>query len=192
MITTTVQIPMTPEDIAELRAKQLAEAETRHRERQAKLNRAKGLPEPTVGTRLHVMTARGIKQRSRAGLAFTATSRVEVEVVAGTDEEVAKRQGHGQLVVNADGAERILADDGLVATTDANLVNAQQELARAQALIAELEGKLLVDREKAAAEAMRAAPESPDGRPTRLPAADKVRKTTPGGGDFGGDDKGKA
>lgn len=105
-------IPPTPEQLAELRAKTELMNEDRRRERVARTNRKRGLPEPRPGETLFVTTQRGIKRRSRAGVIFGDQAPVEVSVIDESDEQIAARQAAGESAVNVCGAEDILADTG--------------------------------------------------------------------------------
>lgn len=175
----TTQITMTAEELAAYHAKQQELAEQKSAERLAKANRARGLPEPTPGTKLYVSTARGISRRQRAGLAFAYTARTEVEVSDMDSREIARArdadgQVRGKRLVSRQQAEEILADDGLVVHTggDADALNkATKALQDAQARIAELEAKASQN----VVDARRNAEPSEDGSPSRLKAAAKAR-----------------
>lgn len=153
-----------------------AENERRTRLRLAAANRKRGLPEPKGGDVLHVRLVGGMKRRTRGGLKFAAGASVEVRVVDGPDAEVAERQRKGDSVVSVNGAEEILGDDGAFAVRaaphgdDAELLAAERQ--RADSAEAKLK---LLQAEIASMKAARSAPESTDGRPTRLPAARAAR-----------------
>lgn len=105
----TITIPESPQETAQLRAEAAAAEEKRAREALAKSNRERDLAEPKAGGSLFVATARGLRLRARAGLAFSPTP-AEVKVADVSDAEIARRQKTGEYVVNAYGAEQILAD----------------------------------------------------------------------------------
>lgn len=109
MLTTTVHVPVSAEELAELRAEEVRRNERRERDRVARTNRENGKERPRAGASLFVATARGIKTRGRAGLVFSETP-AEVQIVDKSDDEVAAIQKAGGYVVNEWGAERILAD----------------------------------------------------------------------------------
>lgn len=104
--------PPTPEELAERRRHIELANEQRRRDRVARLNRKRALPEPRPGDSLFVATQRGIKRRSRAGLIFNDQALVEVQIVDASDEAVVERQAGGETVTNTCGAEDILADTG--------------------------------------------------------------------------------
>lgn len=159
---------MDPEEAAaKLAANQVAN-EAKERDRLAASNRARGITAPAPGDKLYVRTAKGIKRRSRAGVVFHEDHKIEVTVV-----DADTTSGANQVSVH--GAEMILADDALnvnaPSATDSELTAARQELETAKAALAASQA------ENARLRAARMnAPESKDGRPTRLIAADAARK----------------
>jgi hypothetical protein len=75
----------------------------------ADANRKAGHAQPRPGATMYISTARGIKNRRRAGLLFSETP-AEVSVIDASDADVAEKQLAGAYVVNPWGAERILED----------------------------------------------------------------------------------
>jgi hypothetical protein len=139
-----------------------------------------------AGTKMHVTAARGLSRRARAGIVFNGKASIEVEVVDGTEAELAKRVAHGEAVVSPLGAAAIVADDALIVhggprtrgvqiAQDDELVAAKSALAAAQAELAKLRTS--------------SPPAKGEGRPERLAPtkADKAKA----GDDFG-EDKPKA
>lgn len=104
-----VQTYMTPREAARAKAEAAAQDEQLQRELLARTNREEDRPEPRDGDKLIVATAKGLKVRGRAGLAFSP-SPAEVKVADVSDEEIKARQLTGEYVVNIHGAEQILAD----------------------------------------------------------------------------------
>jgi hypothetical protein len=104
-----VRVLMSADEIAKARAAEIASNEDTYRTSVAAGNRDAGLPEPKQGAKLYVATTRGLKVRNRAGLAFSEVA-TEVTVVAGDDAKALEKQKQGAYVVNAWGAEQILAD----------------------------------------------------------------------------------
>jgi hypothetical protein len=115
MFTKTIHVPVTPGEIARQRADEQLAMEMDARDNLARENRKAGKPSPTPGDKLYVATARGIKQRARAGLQFSQQP-AEVTVIDASDEAVAEKQKSGAYVVNPWGAEQILADSNGKAT----------------------------------------------------------------------------
>jgi len=109
MKTITVNVPTSPDELAEQRRLAEENEAKRQREALAKANRDAGKPEPTVGGTLIVATARGLKVRGRAGLVFSPQP-AEVKISDATDEEIRAQQLAGTYVINVRGAEEILAD----------------------------------------------------------------------------------
>lgn len=185
---------MDPEEQARQHAETLAKNEARERARVAAANRAAGHAEPKPGDKLYVSLAlRDIKSRSRAGVTFSEGKRTEVVVVDVEDTdaaraELAARHIKGDKVVSVAGAELILADTGLnvrpVSVDDADASDLRAQLARVTAE----RDQAKLDYQRAVSEARRNAPESTDGSPSKLRAADKARAKlgTPPDDDFGG------
>lgn len=115
MLTVTVPVPISPQELAERRAEELRRNEEMHRRAVARKNRADGKPEPRPGMSLFVSTARGIKTRGRAGLVFSEQP-AELKIVDLSDEEVAAKVKAGAFIANPWGAEQILADANEPAT----------------------------------------------------------------------------
>jgi hypothetical protein len=109
MLTTTVHVPVSAAELAELRAEEARRNEMRERERLFRANRTAGKERPRTGGSLFVATARGIKTRGRAGLVFNENP-AEVTIVDLNDDEVRAKQLAGAYIVNEYGAEQILAD----------------------------------------------------------------------------------
>lgn len=109
MLTINVPIPVTAEEMARQRAESAAAEDKRIREDLSKANRAANRAEPKTGSSMFIATAHGIKARGRSGLVFSPVPS-EVKVLDKTDEEIAAMQRSGAHVVNAYGAERLLAD----------------------------------------------------------------------------------
>lgn len=177
-------LPAHPDDIKAANARITADLERRHREHVAKANRAKGHPEPKVGDTFYGWLRKQVRGnvRTREGISFEPGQNVKI-LVGDPDsaEHVAAAQKAGGPLVSIDGMERIFEDDTLVVGRDMTAV-ASEHLAAANARAAELaqQNAELAQRnaelEAKVAEAMRNAPESTDGRPSRLPAADRARK----------------
>lgn len=171
-----------------LRKIETSRNELRDRRDRARRNRRNKIPQPKVGDVLHVSVARGLNRRSRAGITFPKGPSVPVVVTALSDDEIDEmhkggRTLDGKQVTNTDGAERILEDGygegaGLIVRSEAfggeDLAAANQRAAKAER-----------ERDEAIAElqryrdAQRAAGESPDGRPTRLPALEAAKAKSP-------------
>lgn len=100
---------MTPQEIAREKREAQEREEKLQRELLAATNREEGRAAPKHGDKLVVATAKGLKVRGRAGLAFSPTP-TEVKVEDVSDEEIATRQKTGEYVVNLHGAEQIIAD----------------------------------------------------------------------------------
>jgi hypothetical protein len=145
----------------------------RERRQVAARNRRAGHAEPKPGDVLHVSLARGLTRRARAGVMFTKGPSVPVEVTDLTDADVLEAQKRGKAVVNTTGAELILDDDSLnvrsAPTADEDVDAIRGELERTKEENASLVAELQRLRD-----ARRAAPESTDGRSTRLAAARKA------------------
>jgi len=164
----------------------LSENLARSRARLARDNRKAGQPEPRAGMVMHVRVANGLKRRTRGGLKFSGATSIPVEVTELDDFDVAERQRAGKNVVNVAGAEAILADDALIVRPDSHGgEDVAAERARADAAEKEL-SELKSELAKLRA-ARQAAPESSEGRPTRLQAAARAR----GAGDAAVDPDGK-
>lgn len=170
-----------PEEQARQHAEVVARNEAKERARIAAANRAAGHAEPKPGDRLYVSLAlRDIKSRSRAGVTFEEGKRTEVLVVDVEDTETARadlaaRHKAGDKVASVAGAELILADTGLnVRPISADDVDAGELRAQLARMTAERD-QARQDYQRAIAEARRAAPESTDGSPSKLRAADKAR-----------------
>lgn len=159
---------MDPEEAAARLALKQAENELAERARLAASNRKRGLAVPVVGNKLYVRTAKGIKRRSRAGVTFHEERSTEVTVV---EDEF----GSGENEVSVHGAEMILGDDALnvnaPSATDSELTAARKELEAARSEMAAQSAEIARLRA-----ARMNAPESKDGRPTRLMAADAARR----------------
>jgi hypothetical protein len=150
-------------------------------------NKEAGYPRaPMPGDKLYVSVERSLQRRSRAGLRFERGQPQAVEVVALSDEDVLKEQKAGKYVVNPYGADMIIEDTSLIlargpqaASDDVVERNAQLE---EELQLARAELKKLRD-------ARANAPESTDGKPSRLPAAraaaanpgDQTTRTQAGG-----------
>lgn len=63
---------------------------------------------------LYGTTKHGIAQRRRAGIDFKARTWRKVDIIDGSDEEIAERVKKGESVANAAGAAALIADDGLL------------------------------------------------------------------------------
>jgi hypothetical protein len=155
----------------------------REQRRVASANRSAGHPRPKDGDKLHVsISDRQAVRRSRAGIRFEGKgARMTVDVADVSDAEILTAQRQGQNVVNLWGAEQILADNALnVHQTAASEADLESLRRNNEAL--EEENRLLrkeaEELRKARREARQAAPESSDGRPSRLPAAAKVKGAT--------------
>lgn len=109
MMTITVPVPVSPEEVARARREAIELEAKRQVEDVAKRNRDAGKAEPKPGTSLYVATARALPRRSRAGIMFSPTP-IEVKVADGTDEEIEAKRKAGASVVSVQGAEEILAD----------------------------------------------------------------------------------
>lgn len=152
--------------------------------RLAKSNRSKGRARPRAGDVLHVTLGRGLARRSRAGCTFgrlPGGASHSVTVLGDPHEDVLARQKKGELVVTLHGAEMLLDDDCLVVHGEA--VSADIETERAARKQVEVE--LAAARAELAAlrEARMNAPESKDGRPSRLPAARAAAAAAAGAAD---------
>lgn len=64
------------------------------------------------GGKLYVTAVSSIPVRTRAGIGFPNTARVEVEIIDATDDEVRGLQLQGHAVVNPVGAKAIIEDTG--------------------------------------------------------------------------------
>lgn len=184
-----------PEEQARHHAEVMARNEARERARISGLNRAAGHPEPKPGDKLYVHLAlRDTKKRSRAGVTFEENTRTEVLVVDVPDTDfgrlsLEKRHLAGDKVVSVAGAEMILADTGLnVRPVSADEIDAS-ELRKQLAQVTAERDRAKEDYAREVARARRDAPESNDGRPSKLRAADKARDKLgppPGDDGFGG------
>jgi hypothetical protein len=165
---------MDPEEAAAKLVKQQADNEAKERTRVAATNRGAGHAAPEPGDRLYVSTARGIPRRSRAGVTFFESRKVEVLVVA--DGEPLDQSGDVKQVHPA-GAEMILADDALntnapgATESEAIALRQENEALRAKLSEATAEAARLRD-------ARRGAKDSGDGAPARLQAAARAKKDT--------------
>lgn len=171
---------MNPAEAAAKYAAEMAANDAAERARTAAGNRLRGCPEPKPGDRLYVTTARGLKQRARAGLVFRETEKTAVEVIH--DDQP---RGANQVYVY--GAETILADHMALnvsgqTSSEADAARLRSELEAARAELAQ------VKREAADAakirDARRNATDKGDGSPSRLKAAAAARGKSEDG-DFG-------
>lgn len=178
------ELPPTPFELEQRRHQiTLAQNDERERRRLRKANQANGHDEPTPGTVLHVQLDGSVTRRNRAGIRFERNTRVPVLVVEGDEFEIAARRGRGEMVVSVQGAEQIYADTALhvfgQASSDADVdtLRSQKDTLEEELRVMRSENDALNARIKAA---RLAAPESTDGRPTRLRAAAAARGGTEG------------
>lgn len=140
------------------------------------INRKRGIPTPKDGDVLHVQLQRGLERRTRGGVKFSKGPSVPVRVLDESDEEVGRLQRAGQNVVSIHGAEMLHDDDSLIvryeASHEADLESANARVAAAEARAEAAEAELL--RQRKLWEAHKNAPESTDGRPTRLDARNQA------------------
>lgn len=188
-----MELPPTHYEIEQQRHNKVLE-DNRIRERIMIFRRlaARNIDEPKIGDVMHVRLDRSVSSlgRNRAGVRFERDAKTTVVVVDATDDEIALARGGqpstndtilkakvgGHWYVNTFGAAQILEDMALHVNSVANEV----EAAELRDENARLASELAIAREQiAAAEraSRRAAPESADGRPTRIPAAAKARTT---------------
>lgn len=199
-------LPPTQFELDQLRHMKItAQNAKREQRRRRAANQVKGFDEPRPGQVLHVQLDGALTRRSRAGIRFERNVRIEVKVVSDQDYATTKAKNQAAHVVTVDGAESIfedmalhvfevpMGDDDLAALIQSNrdleeVVKVERdENARLRAALAERKARM-------------AAPDSPDGRPSRLPAAQAARAenakasvaaTQPGGG-FGVDPTGES
>lgn len=173
-------LPMTPFEIEQLRHQIVSDINAkRERFRLRAANQAKGFDEPKVGQTYHVQLDGSISRRQRGGLRFERGARVEVKVVSDADFEKIKANAPDAPVVTVHGAERIIEDTAFHVFDRPMEEDAERLRQHNAQLVAELEAA----REDAAElrramevmKARRAAPESPEGKPTKLAAQAAVR-----------------
>lgn len=176
-------LPMTQFEIDQLRhtlVNEINEKRERHRLRSA--NAAKGHKEPKVGEKLHVQLDSSITRRTRAGMRFEKGSRVMLTVVSDEDYAAAKAKSDIAPVVTVFGAERILEDTALHVfespATDNDVAELRKQNEQLEAdLRAAQDQNADLRRAMDAMRARRDAPESTDGKPTKLPAQAAARAT---------------
>jgi len=178
-------LPMTQFEIDQLRhtlVNEINEKRERHRLRAA--NRAKGHDEPKVGQKLHVQLDSSITRRTRAGTRFEKGTRVTLTIVSDQEYAAAKAVSDAAPVVTVFGAERIIEDSALhvfespMSDADvADLRRQNQELE--EALAVERAAHADLRAAHAAMKARRDAPDSTDGKPTKLAAQAAARAAAP-------------
>lgn len=179
-----MQIAMpTAEEVERLHAGVLEDNTRKERARVAAANRKKGFPEPQPGDRLFVTSGRGIKQRSRAGIAFGEQQPTEVHVIGEFDERPA-----GVKSATVHEAETILNDSALNVrgrnATDAEAADLRRQVADRDS---EIE-KLKSENARIIREARMAAKDDPNGGPSRLRAARQAKDKLGDPDGFGGKD----
>jgi hypothetical protein len=174
-------LPPTPFEQEQLRnAKISRDNERRERVRVRRANQAKGFAAPRIGQTYHVQLDSSITRRSRSGTRFEKNTRISVEVVSDEDYAAAKAKNAAAPVVTVLGAEYILEDDALHVFEAPDPGHDSEVLRQRNA---DLEAEAAVIREDnarlraqlAERSARMNAPESTDGRPTRIPAAQAAR-----------------
>lgn len=179
---------LTKEERAERRLARQQRAAYGSATARAKRNRALGIPEPVAGTRLLVRAAPGVRNRRRCGIDFGPSAPLDLTVSTYSSEKAEElRAATGEPVISEDEAERLLADDLLIAipvgahpaagsSSDGDvaelLAHATELEARAvdaESAKAKLEGELAdAQRRLTALERQLAAMKPSDGRPERL------------------------
>ena len=170
---------LTPEEMAAAHAEVIDLNERKERARVAGENRARGFPEPQPGDRLYVTSGRGLRQRTRAGIAFNDLAPTEVVVVGELDDRPPNS-------VTVSGAELILNDTALNVrgrnATDVEVSDLRRQVADRDAELATLRA----ENARILREARMASKDPGDGSPARLQAARKARAGLPDEGGFGG------
>lgn len=178
-IKSLADLPPTPFELEQERhAITTQQNELRERLRLREANEAKGHAEPKPGDKLHVQLDGSVTRRGRAGIRFERGARVELEVIDGTEEDVAAKQRAGAAVVSVLGAERIFEDTALHVFSAPMSPDEVEDLRAAKAAVEEELRVTRAERDELTAKvraARMSAPDSPDGRPTRLAAAAKVK-----------------
>jgi hypothetical protein len=185
-------LPMTPFAIEELRHARIRELNSmRERYRLRRANQKKGFDEPKVGQTYHVQLDGSVTRRSRGsdpafpgvpGVRFERNKRVTVTVVSDEEYGEIKARDRDAPVVTVHGADRILEDDALhvfeTPVTDLDLDTLVQERDDARAALEQQQQEnARLQQAIAAMKARREAPESTDGRPTKLPAQAAAKAT---------------
>jgi len=174
---------LSPEEQAAKNAAILAENEAKERDRIAAANLAAGHAKPEPGAHYWVTAARGITRRSRAGVTF-GQERLQLVVVESVSDP--GDLPAGAIAINVNQANAILNDNGLnVHTRSATEAEAADLRTQLQARTAE-NAALKAEVERLKREARQQAPADPNGGPSRLAAARKVKAPDPDG--FGGKD----
>lgn len=186
-------LPLTPFEVDQIRhAKVNEQNERREIHRIRKSNQRKGYDAPEIGAVYHVQLDGSVTRRTRGavrrsdgtvipGVRFERNKRVEITVVDDESAIAAKALNADAPVVTVLGMEYILDDDALHVFESAMTEVDAEELRRAN-VAQEEELKVTraeadrLRRENAELRAARMnAPESTDGRPTRLPAANSAK-----------------
>lgn len=204
-------LPMTPFAIDQLRHERVAQLnEKRERFRLRRANQKKGFDEPKVGQTYHVQLDGSISRRTRGsvlledgtripGVRFEKNARVRVTVLSDEECRDVKARAPDAAVVTVMGAERIL-EDGALHVFEGPMDDADVENLKSKNLQLEEELKATRDdharltRALAEMKARRDAPESAEGKPTKLAAQRAVRTgaaetavpPASAGNDFGG------
>jgi hypothetical protein len=179
-------LPPTPFELEQLRnAKVTRDNEKREMVRVRRANQAKGFAAPKVGQTYHVQLDSSISRRSRSGTRFEKNHRVAVTVVTNEEFEAAKARSATAPVVTVLGAEYILEDDALhvfeapMSDHDVDALRQRNVELEDEARTAREDNARL--RQQLAERAARmSAPESTEGRPTRIPAAQAARAAAAG------------
>lgn len=178
-IKSLADLPPTPFELEQERhAITTKQNEVRERLRLRQANKAKGHDEPKPGDVLHVQLDGSVSRRGRAGIRFERGARVELKVIEGTEEEVAAEQRAGKAVISVLGAERIFEDSALHVFSTPMSADEVADLRAANLALEEELRETKAERDELSAkmrQARMSAPESPDGRPTRLAAAREVK-----------------
>jgi hypothetical protein len=162
--------------------------ERRERARVRAANAKRGFSEPTPGDTLFVQLDGSITRRTRSGVRFERYTRIEVQVVEGTEEEVKAKQvakvASGGVVdfVSVLGAEYIIEDMALhvyespAATADVQELERRKAAVEEELKVSRAENARLQEALRKERKARQSAVDTGTGAPNRLQAAAAARE----------------